>query len=309
MKKLIGLFISGLLILSVYSCANNNTQKEVEKKVPAKEDTLQMNQDTLYARIVSGILEEVAKKRNKIDKEALTVVSETQGFLQQVEADESDKAIETGKKLIGELDILLSKNPDAALIPIDVQYRIDETVADIPTVRKITKDAKEAMRAGYYQAARGILENLKSEVVVTTYNIPTATYPIAIKNAVLLMQEGKKDLAKAVLQQVFGTIVIQEIAAPLPVLKAIEMLKEAQKIDAVDHKNADKVLNLLKNADYQLRLAEEMGYGKKNIDYKPLYKSIKELEKSVEKKADSKGKFEKMLEDINNFNDTNFPLN
>ena len=308
MKKLASVLISGLIIFGVYSCSDNNTNKVTENKVPKKEETLQMNQDTLYARIVSNILDEVAQKRNKIDKEALTVVSETQGFLQDVEAGENDKAIETGKKLIGELDILLSKNPDAALIPIDVQYRIDETVADIPTVRSITKDAKEAMRAGYYQVARDLLDNLKSEIVVTTFNIPTATYPVAIKNAVLLMQEGKKDLAKAVLQEVFGTIVVQEIAVPLPVLKAIEMIKEAKKIDAVDHKNADKVLNLLKNADYQLKLAEEMGYGKKKVDYRPLYKSIKELEKSVEKKADSKKKFEKMLEDIGNFNDNYFPL-
>ncbi len=310
MKKLASIIISGLIIFSTYSCSNNEQKTEVAvKDLPKKEATMQMNEDTLYARILTNILDEVAKRRAKIDVEALTVLAETQAFLQEVEAEKNDEAIESGKKLIGELDILLSKNPDVALIPIDVQYKINETVADIPAVRNTVKEAKEAMDDGYYQLASDILENMKSEVVVTTYNIPTATYPLAIKNAVLLMQDGKTELAKAVLQNIFGTIVVSEVAIPLPVLKAVEMIKEAEKIDAVDHENSDKVLNLLKNADYQLKLAEEMGYGKKNIDYKPLYDSIKELEKSVENKMDSKDKFHKMIEDMAKFNHEYFPWN
>lgn len=310
MKKLASIIISGLIIFSTYSCSNNEQNTEVAvKDLPKKEATMQMNEDTLYARILTNILDEVAKRRAKIDVEALTVLAETQAFLQEVEAEKNDEAIESGKKLIGELDILLSKNPDVALIPIDVQYKINETVADIPAVRNTVKEAKEAMDDGYYQLASDILENMKSEVVVTTYNIPTATYPLAIKNAVLLMQDGKTELAKAVLQNIFGTIVVSEVAIPLPVLKAVEMIKEAEKIDAVDHENSDKVLNLLKNADYQLKLAEEMGYGKKKIDYKPLYDSIKELEKSVENKMDSKDKFHKMIEDMAKFNHEYFPWN
>lgn len=313
MKKLASIIISGLLLLSIYSCSNAEqkpkAEKVAEKNLPAKEETMQMNEDTLYARILTNILDEVAKRRAKIDVEALTVLAETQAFLQEVEAEKNDEAIESGKKLIGELDILLSKNPDAALIPIDVQYKINETVADIPAVKRAVKEAKDAMDEGYYQLAREILDEMKSEVIVTTYNIPTATYPVAIKNAVLLMQDGKTDLAKAVLQNIFGTIVVSEVAIPLPVLKAVEMIKEAEKIDAVDHENSDKVLNLLKNADYQLKLAQEMGYGKKKVDYKPLYDSIKELEKSVENKMDSKDKFHQMIEDMSKFNHEYFPWN
>jgi molybdenum cofactor biosynthesis enzyme MoaA len=83
---------------------------------------------------------------------------------------------------------------------------------------------------------------------------------------------------------------------------------EAQSIDSTDHKHADKVINLLKNASYQLQLAEEMGYGKKDKEYYALYQSIKDLRKSVERKGDSKKKFKKLLDDMNKFNDRLFPL-
>lgn len=308
MKNLWKYIVSVALIASVYSCANNNQQVVAEKDIPAKQDTLLMNQDTLYARIANGIMEAVAAKRAKIEAEALNVIAETQTFLQDVEAGEKEKAIETGQKLLGELDILLTKNPEAAAIPIDVQFKVDEVVADIETVREITKAAKKAMNNEYYQVARDLLDGLKSEVVITTFNIPTATYPIAIKTAVLLMQEDKTEEAKAVLQQVFGTIVIENIVVPLPVLKAQQMILEAQSIDSVSHENVNKVLNLLDNANYQLELAEEMGYGKKDKDYAALYAEIKELRKSVKKKADSGKRFEKLLDNMNKFNDRLFPL-
>ncbi len=307
MKNLVKYFAVLTILFGLFSCTNNNAQI-AEKAIPQKEDTLLMNSDTLYARIASNIMEAVAAKRAKIQAEALNVIAETQEFLQDVEAGKKDEAIETGQKLIGELDILLTKNPDAALIPIDVQFRMDEVVADIETVRSITKAAKKAVKDEYYQVARELLDGLKSEVVITTFNIPTATYPVAIKTAVMLMQEGKDDEAKAVLQQVFGTVVVENIVVPLPVLKAQQMVLEAQSIDSVNHENAAQVLNLLKNANYQLELAEEMGYGKKDKDYAALYASIKELQKSVEKKADSKKKFEKLLDDMSKFNNKLFPF-
>ena len=310
MKRLVNFIATAIILIGINSCSgNNNTNTQsAEKAVPQKEQVLEMNSDTLYARILSNIVESVTQKREKIDSLALTVISETQEFLQEVEAGENEDAINTGKKLIGELDILLTKNPDAALIPIDVQFKVDEVVTDIETVRDIVKTSKKAFNDGYYQVARDLLEGLKSEIVVTTYNIPTATYPIAIKDAVMLMEDGKTDLAKYVLQNVFGTIVIQDITLPLPVLKAQQMILEAQKIDAKDHENVDKVLNLLANANYQLELAEEMGYGKKNKDFANLYNLIKELEKSVKSKSDSGSKFEKLLDDLSKFNNKYFPL-
>jgi hypothetical protein len=308
MKNLLKYIVGVSLVFGMYSCSNTNRETVTEKAVPQKEQTMEMNEDTLYSRITSNIMDAVAAKRAKIDAEALNVLAETQVFLQDVESGKKEEAIEAGQKLIGELDILLTKNPEAALIPIDVQYQIDEVVADIETVRDITKAAKKAIKDKYYQVARELLDGLKSEIVITTYSIPTATYPDAIKTAVLLMQEDKVKEAKIVLQQVFSTIVIGEVAMPLPVLKAQQLVMEAQSIDSTDHKHADKVINLLKNASYQLQLAEEMGYGKKDKEYYALYQSIKDLRKSVERKGDSKKKFKKLLDDMNKFNDRLFPL-
>ena len=85
------------------------------------------------------------------------------------------------------------------------------------------------------------------------------------------------------------------------------MIIEAAMIDAKDHENITQVINLLGNAEYQLQLAEALGYGKRDKDYVMLSKAIKELKKSVKAKKDSKPKFDKLKSDIKKFQERLFP--
>jgi molybdenum cofactor biosynthesis enzyme MoaA len=84
------------------------------------------------------------------------------------------------------------------------------------------------------------------------------------------------------------------------------MIKEASKIDEKNHDNIDKVLNLLKNADYQLQLAEEMGYGKKDKEFAELSLAIESLKKSIDKKQNSKSKFDSLKKQIKEFKERLF---
>jgi len=67
-----------------------------------------------------------------------------------------------------------------------------------------------------------------SETVVTVANIPLATYPAAIKDAVRSIDANKIDEAKATLQAALNTQVLTETIIPLPVVYAGESLKEAE---------------------------------------------------------------------------------
>ena len=307
MKKVSVLLIGLMLIVS--ACNNQQTEKKSVKSndIPAKADSLEMNKDSLEARIVADIMGEIVKRRSEITGEALTVVAETQNLLQLIEAAKKDEAIDKGHKLIGKLEVLLAKDPSLSLIPVDVNFRKNELITDIETVREVVKSAEEAMDDGYYQLAGNLLGDLHSEMIINSAYIPTATYPEAIKAAVALLEEDKTKEAKTLLQEVLGTIVIEETVLPLPVLKAEQMIIEAAAVDSVNHENADKVLNLLKNAEYQLLLAEEMGYGKKDAEYKGLNEAIKSLQKSVSEKADSKSAFDSLKVKINKFKERLFP--
>ena len=297
------------LSFALNSCAQakKDAVKEVKaKEAPKKEATLAMNKDTLDAKITADFDQEIIKRKVELTEEALTTIKETENLLKLVEAKNKKKAIKKGKELIGSLELILAKDPTLALIPVNVDYVKEALVTDIAVVRSTTKAAKKAMDDGYYRVASDLLKDLRSEMIINTYLIPTATYPSAISEATLMVEEDDFEKAAITLQKLLGTIVIQKTVLPLPVLNAEQMVIEAESIDKKDHENVDKVINLLKNADYELQLAEELGYGKKDKDYKTLSKAISELKASVTNKEDSKSKFKNLKADLKKFKERLF---
>ncbi len=309
MKKLSKTWMWVLVMLPLLSCSQNATTQDKQEQAPEQETSLGMNADSLQARIDAEMAGQVASQKAEIAIEALSVIGETRNLLRLLAADKKQEAIDEGHTLIGKFEVLLTKEPSLALLPVDVAFHQEETITDISTLRTLVKDAEKAMDDGYYQVARSILADLKSEMVIESYFIPTATYPEAIKVAVALLEDDKPEEAKAVLQQVLLSIVVERTVIPLPVLKAEQMIAEAAGIDAGNHDNADQVLTLLRNAHYQLQLAEEMGYGKKDKEYKELYTAIKDLQKSVEKQQDSQPAFDALKEKIKAFRNRLFPYN
>ncbi len=301
--KLTKLVLLGLtfVFMTLTSCAQNKKAADVKKPVLKKEATLEMNKDTLDSKVIADIEQQVENRKIKLTEEALTAISETRSLIDEINNKNKDKAIKKGHELIGKLEVLLARDPSLALIPINIDFQKEEFVTDIETIRKTVKLAQEAMDNGYYRLASDLLKDMRSEMVISTYLLPTATYPDAIKAAVALLEEDKPDEAKAILLSVMSTIVVEKTIEPLPVLNAEQMIIEAAVIDKKDHENVDKVINLLKNAEYQLTLAEEMGYGKKDKDYKLLSDSIDVLKKSVKKKENSESKFEQLKADIKKF--------
>ncbi len=267
----------------------------------ASVDSLQMENDSIYARILREVEAQIILEKAKMTAEALTSVAETRAILYDIANGNVDEAIEKGKKLIGNFEILMEKDPSIALLPVDVDYRKNELITDLETVRSEIKLAEDAMDDGYYQLAGDILANLKSEIIISTYYIPTATYPEAIKAATIALENSDTTGAQLILFNVLNTVVIEETVLPLPVMKAEQMILEAASIDAAGHENADKVLNLLDHAAYQLTLAEELGYGKRDKEYEHLADLIKELKKSVKKKQDSSVKFDELKEVVKTF--------
>ena len=311
--KQIGVFLTGVILFAGISSCNNaqtNTQNVKSEKAAILEnpDSLMMSEDSLYAEIISEVTKEINLQKDKLTDNALSTISETQNLLQLINKGEKDKAIEAGHNLIGKLEVLLTKNPSLEVIPVDVTFQKNELFSDVKTVRESVKDAKEAMNKGYYQYAESILKNLKSEIDINFYAIPAGSYPDAVKLATALLEDGKDKEAEIVLREVLSTIIITKAVLPLPVLKAEKMLERASTIDAKDHNNADKVISLIKSADYQLQLAEEMGYGKKDKEFASLHKSMKQLLKSVNKKENSSAKFDSMKSDLKKFKERLFPV-
>ncbi len=307
--------ILSVLVLAMVSagCAQEkkdqvNNKQNVEQKMRVKPKKANISDKQLQSNISEGVKNDFEIKKNKDTDEALKVLSETQNVLRDLEKNKDKKAKDELAKLIGKIEILLTKDPDLALVPVDVGYEVKDVVTDLQTVKGITEAAKKAMDDGYYQQAKNLMDGLTSELVIKTVYLPYATYPDAMRLAATLLDKGKKDEAKQVLIAALNTLTIQEVDLPLPVLRAEEFIKNAALTMADDKKKDKKEIAVLflENAEYQLDLAEAMGYGKKDKEFTELHTAIKVLKDEINKGNETKTKFDSLKSKIKKFKERLF---
>jgi hypothetical protein len=152
------------------------------------------------------------------------------------------------------------------------------------------------------QAARLLLDNLVSELNVTTINLPLATYPAAIKEAVRLIDADKPQAARQVLMAALSTLVIEKQATPLPLIYAESIVEVAADI-AGDESKADAAIAMLADARYQLQLAEALGYGEQDEEFAAIRDDIETLEEQIEERRETSGPFDRLKIRLGRFSD------
>lgn len=287
MKKLNLMVIAVTTMLAFTSCndkksdTTTTTETVEETAIAVPEGESAMNLDSLNIKINEIVNTIIEKRRLLIKAEALTAVSETQSLLQLIESGKTKEAIEEGHRLIGKFKVLLLKDPSVSTILVDANFHKDMLISDIETVRSIVDKAKLELDNRHYQDAATLLNKVKSEIVIQNVLIPAATYPDAIKVATALLKDENTEAAKSILQQTLSTIFIEKTILPIPILKAEQFIIAASEIEIQKEGFSQDAVNLINHADYQLHLAEEMGYGKKDKQYAELYKSIKSLKDDI----------------------------
>lgn len=273
-------------------------------KKPAKS---KMTDQEMQQNINETMTEDFKVKTTDDTQKALAILDQTREVVDAITKDDKEKAIKKLAHLIGELEILMTKNPDVSLIPVNVGYEIRDAVVDIETAEALIAEAKKEFEAGYYQAAKKVLNTLSSEYVIRISFLPLATYPDAMKEAAKFLDEDKKEEALIVLLDALYILAVQEIAIPLPVLRAEEYIKAAAiVVKEKDENYIETAVVLLENAEYQLKLADVMGYGKKDEEYKTLNTAILELKQAIQEKLETNNLFDKLSEKIKKFKERLF---
>ncbi len=239
---------------------------------------------------------QVTKQRKKIIDEAMAAIRETENALQALDKNDSQTALAALERATGKLEIIVARAPELALAPSGVTTFTYDLIGTVEAVKAIEKKAKQALEDGRLQAARRMLRDLGSELVIRTTNIPLASYPQAMKQAARLVDEGKTDEAKAVLQSALGTLVITEHVIPLPVVAAETLLKKAETL--VEKKGRTDAENkalagLLKKARKELEFAEALGYGTKK-EFAKMYEYLDEIEEKSSGGKSGAGFFDKI---------------
>ena len=236
---------------------------------------------------------EVAEKRKQTIEEATTALAETKKALGALDEQNTAKALDALAVVTGKLELIVARDPQMALAPVDVQTVIHDVFSGTTAIEDMIDEARRALKHGEVQKARHLLSGLASEIVVQTTSIPLATYPQAIKAVAPLIDQGKLDEAKVALQAVLGTVVVSKNSViPLPVERARAMLKEAASLaeNAERTKEESKRLTeMLKDAKKQIELAELLGYGGRKKEFRDIYTQLQEVEKKVASGRSGKG--------------------
>ncbi len=297
--KLFILALSAMLVLS--GCSNS--EKKADATPPnqdkaAAQDTLVVSADTLHSNVQAQSDMALAKIEKEIAQEAVIALQKTKDAVKALEKNKTKQAYKDLETALGKLEILLTREPDLKVVPVDVKVQITELKTDLETIEASRRTVKRLIKEGKLQAARTILDNLVNEVNISVYQLPLATYPEAIKVAVKHLDQGKTEQAKNVLDTTLGTLIVTETAIPIPVINAQLMVDIAA--DSVES-NSELALELLREAQDQLGLAEALGYGDRDREFAEINEDIEALKKKINNKEKSKDLFDSLKVRIRKF--------
>ncbi len=266
--------------------ANDIPTEEVQKVAITSEPETQSKVTQSVQKHVNKESEAaIAERRKMILEDAKVAVEETRSALAALDADDKDKTIAALTRAIGKVEMILARNPLLTLAPVEVNTVIRDSFAGTDMIKPSIDYAKRALKNGEVQKARRLLTDLASEISIQTLSLPLATYPMALKAVVPMIDSGNVDAAKMALQTVLGTLVVTEDRViPLPVIRSRAMLEEAESLAASSSRNdgeQKRLQDLLDGAKKSLELAEMLGYGHTRRDYKDLFEQLQEVEKRV----------------------------
>lgn len=254
------LALTGALLIpsSVALSANENASIEADKKVEKNTQT------------------QTSKKRKEVLSDAVLALQETRTALKALDDGKSKEALTALEKATGKLEIILARDPSLALAPTGVSAMTHDILGSLEAVKEAREEAEDLLEKGKVQDARRLIGSLASETVISTMNLPLATYPNAIKESVRLIDAGKTEEAKIILQTALNTLVVTKTIIPLPVVIAENLLKEAEALAENKERTEEeskKLSDLLKIAENEIKLAQALGYGTKK-DFDIFYKEI-----------------------------------
>ena len=242
----------------------------------------------------------VDERVKKITEEAVNSINLVSEVVDLLDKKDKDNALETIKKAIGELEVLIARDPNLQVVPVDVKEQIIDFPGTVDDIEVAKTELVTLIKAGEVQLARDIMLNLASELDIYVTALPIGTYPVALKAIIPLIEQGKFEEAKKLLIEALETLVIEKIVIPLPILRAEQSIIRANELANKENPNRDELKELLAYAKEQLELAEALGYGKKEIDYKDIYEEIKKLEEILGSDKSTEDIFKTLKEKLSN---------
>ena len=285
------------LFLAIAPAAFAEEETSAKEEVSVSEDKVQEEVD-----------EKLAERRKAMMEEAHAALDETNAALQALNDGKTKEALEALARATGKLELIVARDPELALAPVDVDLITHDIYATTEAIRKARDEAEELLEDGKVQEARALLSGLASEIIISVTNLPLATYPEAIKEISPLIDGGKIGEAKTALRAALSTLVVTNQVISLPVLRAQQMLNEAEELlekDELSDEDTKKIGELVESALKQLEMAELLGYGEEE-EHQKFRDQIAELQKKIGAEEETKGVFARLRKSLDGFRSSFF---
>jgi hypothetical protein len=229
-----------------------------------------------------------------LDSEAIAAIQQTERALNAIMEARIDEALAAIEQATGKINVLLSRNPATALIPVNVQVSLIDTAPRNREVIVTVRDLAEvSLDVNNLPAARTLLDSLRSEIRVRIYHLPLATYPAALQEAARLLDQKKIQEAGTVLLLALNTLAIIDQVTALPLLLAREAINGAQ-----PQSDREAAQRLLEFADDELQRGEVLGYATADPEYTALRDEIKSIRKKLQGNENASSVFTSLKEKI-----------
>ncbi|MDD4915777.1 MAG: YfdX family protein [Methylococcales bacterium] len=220
----------------------------------------------------------------QVAREAADAAMATQTALKALTNNQPKQALAALQVASGNLHLLLSRDPALGMVPIDIKIQVLEGPTDLKVIKRLKNELEDLIGDERLQDARPILDSLVDEVRVTVVSLPMGTYPAAIDRAAPLIDAGNLSEAKQELIKALDALVYEQDITPLSIIRAEDRLNLAFEIehrqDLSKQDTKDKISELVAGANYDINVAEALGYGTKK-DFALLYDGMDALDKAI----------------------------
>ena len=296
--------VASLLLIGGCKSGENTANVPQAKRVSETRPESQSNVDQRRQNAEKQARPEVEKERQSaqeqanqaVDQDAIAAINQTQSAIKAISQNKKNDALAAIEAATGKINILLARNAKAALIPVASEVEvIDAAPLDEKAVQVLEHSVSEVVKSKDYPAARLLLYSLESEIRTRTFNLPLATYPLALQEAARLLDQGKNDDASKVLGTALNTLVAVDNVTPIPLVLARAAIAAAEEQRQKDKNAAQRLLATAKD---QLHRCQELGYAANASEYTALNTSIAQLDKELKGPGDTTSLFAKLKDEL-----------
>jgi len=264
--SLIGVFL--ISIFNNYSQAQvANVELEVVKINKIEKEVIPevvgMEKYVLENRVQEKVLLDIDEKSAELIADGIESVEMTKLSITAIKNGEKDAAIDYIAGALGRLETISLRSPEMVSIPISRFVQTDDIDTDLGAIKLVKENILKSLEQNKFHVARKELESLISEVKIETKSIPIATYPAALKTALLAIEKDDFQTASSLLSNTLSTLVVEREYISLPCMRAEVLLEESLTIQPG---HLDPIGNrklLLTSAKNQIKIAYELGQIKK----------------------------------------------